>query len=258
MPILSLPLSNALRNISYLIYCPETRDCLVVDPLEVDPILEKARANHLKITKIVNTHEHWDHVEGNLALKTKTKAEILAHHEAKALIPGFDKGLQQGDILQVGNTMRLTVLETPGHTQHSICLFDPSHPALFTGDTLFNCGCGNCHHGGDPETMFHTFETKLQPLPNETELYPGHDYLANNLGFVQSIQPDLPAADSLKDKIHPGALYISTLGEDKTVNPFFRCEDQALIEALAKKCELPHNPTRKEVFLALRALRNTW
>ena len=100
--------------------------------------------------------------------------------------------------MKVGNTIELTVLETPGHTMHSICLHDKKGHAIYTGDTLFNCGCGNCHNGGDPEVMFNTFETQLQHLPDETHIYPGHDYIRNNLAFAKSLQPDLPAIALLK------------------------------------------------------------
>jgi hydroxyacylglutathione hydrolase len=248
MTTLVLSLNNALANFNYLIYCPKTRDCCVVDPLEVDLILEHAAEQDLNITQIINTHEHWDHTGGNEALKAKTGARIFAHHGAKDLIPGFDQGVHAGEIIQIGESIKLTVLETPGHTLHSICLLDKKNSTIFTGDTLFNCGCGNCRHGGNPEILFETFENQLQHLPDETLLYPGHDYLQNNLKFAQSLQPHLSVSDS----------DFQTLGEDKKIDPFFRLEDPELIESVAKKIHLPNNPTRKEVFLALRKLRDQW
>jgi hydroxyacylglutathione hydrolase len=248
MTTLALLLNNALANFNYLIYCPKTRDCCVVDPLEVDPILERAAEQDLNITQIINTHEHWDHTGGNEALKAKTGARVFAHHAAKDLIPGFDQGVHAGEFIQIGESIELTVLETPGHTLHSICLLDKKNSAIFTGDTLFNCGCGNCRHGGNPETMFETFENQLQHLPDETVLYPGHDYLQNNLKFAQSFQPHLSVPDS----------DFQTLGEDKKIDPFFRLEDPELIRALSTQIGLPDMPTRKEVFLALRKLRDQW
>jgi hydroxyacylglutathione hydrolase len=248
MPTLPLKLNNPLQNINYLIYCPETRDCLVIDPLDADLILNTTQKENVNITQIVNTHEHWDHTGGNEALKKMTGAKILAHHQAKNLIPGFDQGLKAGDLIKVGNSINLRVLDTPGHTMHSICLFDENDPAVYTGDTLFNCGCGNCHNGGDPELMFETFETQLQHLPDNAKLYPGHDYVQNNLAFAKSLQPELSAIQIIQH----------TLGEDKTVDPFFRLEDPELISALRQKINLTGKPSRKEVFLALRSLRNKW
>ena len=239
-----------MANFNYLIYCPKTRDCCVIDPLEVDPILSYATKEDLNITQIVNTHEHWDHTGGNEALKAKTGAKILAHHGAKDLIPGFNQGLHAGNLVKIGESIELTVLDTPGHTMHSICLFDANNPAIFTGDTLFNCGCGNCHHGGDPNFMFETFENQLQYLPDETLLYPGHNYLNNNLNFAKSLQPNL--------KINQARSDLCTLGEDKSVDPFFRLEDPELISAIQMHTDLNNNPSRKDVFLALRQLRDVW
>lgn len=258
MPTFVLKLNNSLANFNYLIYCPKTRDCCVIDPLDADLILELSQNENLNITQIINTHEHWDHIGGNEALKAKTHAKIMAHHHAQKLIPGFDHGLKANDTIKVGTTIELTVLETPGHTMHSICLFDTKNPAIYTGDTLFNCGCGNCHNGGDPELMFETFENQLQHLPDETKIYPGHDYIRNNLRFVQSLQPNLAAAQLLERKLMDADTYTSTLGEDKKVDPFFRLDDPALINALSFKIDLPDNPSRKDVFIGLRKLRNAW
>lgn len=253
MPTLSLLLNNSLANYNYLVYCEDTRECCVIDPLDTDLILTNAQKHHLDITQIINTHEHGDHTGGNLSLKAQTHATVMAHHGAEKLIPGFDQGLHANDTVSVGSSIKLKVLDTPGHTMHSICLHNETDPSIYTGDTLFNCGCGNCHNGGNPETMFETFENQLQYLPDNTKIYPGHNYIQNNLAFVQSLQPDLEAAANLKHKLSD-EIYISTIGEDKTVDPFFRLEDPMLIRAI----NLPDNSDRKTVFLKLRELRNKW
>jgi len=253
MTIITLPIHNSLKNLNYLIYCPHTRDCCVIDPLNVDLILETAERENLNITQIINTHEHGDHTDGNEALKEKTNARVMAHHGAKNLIPGFDQGLKAKDKINIGSSIELTVLDTPGHTIHSICLYNEKNPAVFTGDTLFNCGCGNCHNGGDPQIMFETFENQLQHLPDETKIYPGHDYIRNNLGFAKSFQPKLHAIAALENKLSQD-IYISTLGEDKTVDPFFRLDDVELMKTIG----LSESADRKSVFLRLRELRNKW
>lgn len=258
MTTITLKLTNSLANFNHLIYCPETRDCLVIDPLDVDQIIQTAKANKLNITQMVNTHEHRDHTDGNLMLKEKTGATVFAHHQAIEMIPGVDQGLHHDDCIQVGNCIALTVLDTPGHTLHSICLYDAHTSAIYTGDTLFNCGCGNCHRGGDPAVMFDTFETVIQHLPDSTKIYPGHDYMHNNLQFAKSLQPDLSVIDALLKKLTEKDIYISTLGEDKTVDPFFRLDDIALISAMRQQIALPEYPSRKDVFLALRTLRDKW
>lgn len=258
MTTVTLTLDNTLANFNHLVYCPETRDCLVIDPLDVDGILRTAAEQGLMITQIVNTHEHRDHTDGNLAIKAKTNATVLAHHGAADLIPGFDQGLHAGDCVQVGTAIALTVLDTPGHTFHSICLFDEHGPAIYTGDTLFHYGCGNCHNGGDPEVMFRTFETIMQHLPNDTLIYPGHDYIRKNLAFAQSFQPELSSIQACQRNLIDNGVYTSTLGEDKTINPFFRLDERGLHDAIRTRMALSDTPTRKEVFLALRALRDRW
>lgn len=254
MSILPIKLSNALSNLNYLIYCPITRDCCAIDPLDADLLLKTAQEKTLNITKIINTHEHWDHTGGNLDLKSTTNAAVMAHHAAGQLIPGFDQGLRAGETVHIGESITLKVLETPGHTMHSICLFDERNPSIFTGDTLFNCGCGNCHHGGDPGLMFDTFENQLQYLPDETKIYPGHDYIRNNLKFASSLQPMLKEISQIEAKLKADEIYISTIGEDKSVDPFFRLEDTALKKTIG----LSDDADRKTVFIRLRELRNKW
>jgi hydroxyacylglutathione hydrolase len=254
MQVITLLIDNPLSNFHYLLYCPDTRDCLVVDPLDSARVLTTAQEHQLNIKYIVNTHEHWDHIGGNEVVKQASNAQIMAHHKAESLVPGFDKGLQGGDTIRLGSSVEIKVLDTPGHTMHHICLFEEKTPALFCGDTLFNCSCGNCYNGGSVDAMFETFEEQLQHLPDATLIYPGHYYLANNLKFVESIQPDLPDITRLREKIQTDdEYYIATLGEDKTVDPFFRLDDAELIAALGLV-----KPTRKEVFVALRKLRDAW
>lgn len=262
MNIITLALDNALSNYNYLVYCDETREAMAVDPLEANQILNVAQSVGLKITTILNTHEHWDHIGGNEGLKAKTHAEIIAHHGAKKLIPTMDKGVKHDNVIRVGKTVAFKVLETPGHTAHHICLYCPKNAVIFTGDTLFNCGCGNCSNGGNPEDLYQTFENILKPLPDETKIYPGHDYIDNNLSFAMDIQPDLTVPESLQAKIddHDAVNpYIATLKEDKIINPFFRLDDPKLIQALKnRRINLSENPSHEEVFLELRGLRNYW
>jgi hydroxyacylglutathione hydrolase len=135
---------NPLRNFHYLIACPETGDALVIDPLDVQKCLEVAEKDKLKITKILNTHEHWDHIGGNEEMREKTGAQVYAHHSAVETIGNVDVGLKAGDTISVGTTVTLKVMDTPGHTMSHLCLLsETTPPALFCGDTLFNAGAGN-------------------------------------------------------------------------------------------------------------------
>ncbi|MGN6453047.1 MAG: hydroxyacylglutathione hydrolase family protein, partial [Steroidobacteraceae bacterium] len=165
---------NSLRNFHYLIACPQTGEALAVDPLEWRMCLTAAERNGWEITQILNTHEHTDHTGGNAGLKGATEAKVLAHAGAAARIGGVDLGLARGDVIKVGRTVELECLDTPGHTMCHVCLraHGPVN-AVFSGDTLFNAGAGNCHNGGDPAALFATFVDQLATLPDDTRVYPG-------------------------------------------------------------------------------------
>ena len=135
-------------------------------------------------------------------------------------------------------------------------------PALFSGDTLFNAGAGNCHNGGNPEDLYATFVEQLARLPDDTQVYPGHDYIENNLRFTLAREPDNAAAKALLPEIagqDPATGKVTTLGEEKQFNTFMRLQSPGVIAALrAAFPELPEKPDPKTVFVKLRELRNSW
>ena len=214
---------NAYRNFNYLIVCEDSGEALAVDPLDHEKCLAVSKRNGWQITQILNTHEHFDHTGGNEAVIKATKAKLLAHSNAR--IDGIDRGLGVGDVVKIGTSVELEALDTPGHTMSHICLISHTdQPALFCGDTLFNAGAGNCHNGGHPEEMYDTFVNQLANLPNATLIYPGHDYIANNLEFTLDREPDnvkaLKLLDSVKNQDTSQPL-VSTLGLEKEINTFF-------------------------------------
>lgn len=255
--------ANAYRNFNYLIACAKTGEALAVDPLDHRKCLAAAKDKGWEITQILNTHEHGDHTGGNRAMVAATNAKLLAHQNAKDTIPGMDRGLAAGDIIKVGKTVELEVLDTPGHTMTHVCLLSHTDiPALFCGDTLFNAGAGNCHHGGHPDELYETFANQLAKLPDETLVYPGHDYIVNNLGFTLDREPDNQQAQQLLQEIRdqdPGQAVVSTLGLEKIINTFLRLQSPTLIARLREAFpDLPEEPDEKTVFLRLRELRNRW
>jgi hydroxyacylglutathione hydrolase len=256
--------NNAYRNFHYLVACAESGEALAVDPLDYKKCLETAKERGWTITQIVNTHEHADHTGGNEALVRATGAKVIAHHKAGDRIAGgIDRGVTAGDIIKVGKTVELECLDTPGHTMCHICLLSHTNaPALFSGDTLFNAGAGNCHHGGHPEELYTTFAEQLHRLPDQTLVYPGHDYLSNNLRFTLDREPDNQCAADLLGKYadqDPADAYVTTVGDERHMNTFFRLQSPSVIARLREAFpEMSESPEPREVFLKLRELRNRW
>jgi hydroxyacylglutathione hydrolase len=255
--------ANDLRNFNYLIACSQTGEALLVDPLDAGQCLDAARAQGFTITQVLNTHEHRDHTAGNADVVRATGARVLAHAGAASTIGGVDRGLARGDIIKVGRSAELEVMDTPGHTRAHVCLFAHAEtPALFCGDTLFNAGAGNCHNGGDPGLLYETFVNQLARLPDTTRIYPGHEYMARNLAFTLDREPDnadaagfLPAARAQD----AAAARITTLGEEKRINAFLRLQNPQIVARLRDRFpEIGESPDARTVFVKLRELRNRW
>ncbi len=254
---------NKYRNFNYMNACGETGEALAIDPLEHEKTLATARVKGWRITQILNTHEHHDHTGGNAAVVAATGAKVIVHHRAGARIAGVDRGVKAGDVIKVGTSVELECLDTPGHTMCHICLRSHTdQPALFSGDTLFNAGAGNCHNGGDPSALYTSFAEQLARLPDDTLVYPGHDYIENNLRFTLAREPDNPAARALLPRVagqDPATSAVTTLAQEKTFNTFFRLTSPSLIAALRETFpDLPEQPDPRTVFVKLRELRNKW
>ena len=258
--------ANPLRNFNYLIGCAETGEALIVDPLNAAQCLDAARARGLGITQVLNTHEHRDHTDGNAGVVAATRAKVLAHAGAASAIGGVDRGLSRGDVIQVGRTVELEVLDTPSHTRSHVCLLarpaSDDAPALFCGDTLFNAGAGNCHNGGDPGLLYETFVDQLARLPDSTRVYPGHEYMARNLAFTLDREPGNNEATRVLEAVkslEPTNARVTTLGEEKLINAFFRLHNPEVITRLRERFpEIGVQPDARTVFIKLRELRNRW
>ena len=253
---------NSLRNYNYLIACDKTYKAAVIDPLKADACLKLAHDHGYEIELIINTHEHWDHIGGNNEILANTNAKILAHYKAKNKIENISQTLHGGEIIDIGTSIKLKVLDTPGHTMANVCLLLSSiseTDALFSGDTLFNAGCGNCYNGGCPQAMYQSFKTKLFPLKKNTRIYPGHDYMENNLKFALSREPDNENIKQLLGKLkEKKEIVITTIEQEKKINPFFRLQEKSIINKLIAEGRIVLNATEEEIFVGLRNCRNEW
>ena len=254
---------NAYRNFNYLVACPETGDALAIDPLDYGKCLAAAEQRGWTITQILNTHEHGDHTGGNKGMVKATGARVIAHANAKNRIPNMDRGVGAGDVITVGKTVDLECLDTPGHTMSHVCLLSKTdQPALFSGDTLFNAGAGNCHNGGHPNELYETFANQLEKLPEDTLIYPGHDYLINNLQFTLDREPDNAVAQQMLETYEnqdPANALVTTLAQERQINTFFRLDSPSVIARLQEQFpNIGDSPDERTVFLKLRELRNSW
>lgn len=162
----------------------------VVDPGDATPALAAADRLGLRITHILNTHWHPDHVGGNLAIHEATGATILGPAREREKIPGLSHALDDGDRVTLGS-LTGTVLFVGAHTAGHIAYHFPAAGLLFPGDTLFAMGCGRIFEG-TPADMF-TALGRLAALPPDTMVYAAHEYTLSNARFAITVEPDNPA-----------------------------------------------------------------
>ena len=187
---------------------------------------------------VANTHHH-DHIGGNGPVIAETGAELVSHQDARDAIPNVNRGLTAGDQLKCGDFI-LKILDTPGHTMSHICLYFPGNadeqPALFCGDTLFNAGVGRWIL--EVSLKFSTRLLKIWyfPTSDDVRIFPGHDYIENNLEFTLDREPDNMTALSLRDKFKNGLdaeSFVSDIGLERQINVFFRLNENKVREGLA-------------------------
>ena len=162
---------GSFQNFSYIIGDESTKKVALVDPAwEVDKLLQLCSEMGLKVSLVINTHSHSDHVGGNEAVSRRTGAKIVAHASSPMR---KDIPVKEGDTISVGK-VSVQVIHTPGHCPDHICLLLDGK--LLTGDTLFVGECGRTDLAGGNSGDMHDSLNKLLKLEDNIEVYPGHDY----------------------------------------------------------------------------------
>ena len=259
MHIHSLYTYNQLRNFTYAIELSD-KSCIVLDPWDADQVDRFLEEHSLVLKTIINTHEHWDHTQGNEDLIARHGCEVWAHENGVGKIPGLTRTLKAHEELKLDENTSIRVMDTPGHTFAHLCflvLQNNVPSAVFTGDTLFNAGVGNCHNGGDPDAMYETITEQFHTLPDNVLIYPGHEYLENNLRFTLNFEPSNENANLWLEKVavaDPGKNPLrTTIADERMFNTFFRLDNPEIQSSLNLQGSLP-----REVFLELRKCRNSW
>jgi hydroxyacylglutathione hydrolase len=226
-------------NYTYLLLCEETGDAAVVDAPEVEPVVKRIEAAGARRLKVLSTHHHPDHSMANPELAQRYGAPVYGHVSDRDRLPGFSRGLEEGDTLEVGRHVA-RVLFIPAHTRgHIAYVFDDAQ-AVFCGDTLFAAGCGRLFEG-TPAMMFEAM-AKLGALPGGTRVYCGHEYTESNLRFAAHVEPGNEAvqralARARERRAHaapdwhdatPDEMTVpTTIADEHATNPFMRARTAA-------------------------------
>ena len=182
-------------NYSYLIIDETNNVACVVDPSEADPIINFLKKKNINLKYILNTHHHYDHIGGNKELKQKYKALVVGYKNDAHRIPEIDILVEDNQVWKAQN-FESKIFHIPGHTSGHICFYFFNENSLFSGDTLFSLGCGRIFEGTYQE-MFESLK-KIKNLPENTNIYCGHEYTLQNSKFCIKYDPN---NGNLKDKI---------------------------------------------------------
>lgn len=234
MPLELVTVPCLADNYAYLIHDPETGQTAVVDVPEPGPILAALEAHQWRLTDILITHHHDDHIQGVDTLRARTGAMVLGAAADAHRLPRLDLALDESCSFSVGReTAR--VIDVPGHTLGHIAFHFPESRFLFTADSLMAGGCGRLFEG--TARQMHQSLRKLAALPPETLVCSGHEYTASNLRFASTLEPDNPQlisriaeVASLRSQGHPTVP--SSLATELATNPYLRVHLPALKTAV--------------------------
>ncbi len=221
----------ALADNYVYLYQYAASSAFVVDPGQSEGVLRALQTRNLTLSAVLATHNHFDHIAGAANLKKTTACRIIAPDRNG--IPGLDRIVKDAEIIELPATT-IQVISTPGHTAASVCYYvqpTENHPGiLFTGDTLFiTGGCGRLLEC-NARTMWNSLQ-KIAALPDDTLIYPGHDYTQENYEFALTIDPENQAVRNLLDEADFAPP--STIAREKQTNIFLRASTPQIKKALA-------------------------
>ncbi len=252
-----IPISAYQDNYIWAIVNTSAKTCVIVDPGDALPVLNFLLQRQLSLSAILVTHHHADHTGGIAQLQQQETIPVYGPRAGHT--PTVTHHLQEGNHVTldtIGLTLR--VIAVPGHTLDHIAYYNDQY--LLCGDTLFSAGCGRLFEG-TAKQMYNSL-TKLTRLTDTTRVYCAHEYTLANLAFAHAVEPNNPVllsytAQAELCRQHAKPTLPSTIGLEKTINPFLRCH----IPAVRRAAEIFAGQTGMDeiaVFTQLRTWKNTF
>ncbi len=230
MPLEIVTIPCRTDNYAYLAHDAASGATALIDIPEAGPILDELSARGWRLSDILITHHHYDHVDGLGEVLATHPARVIGAAADAARLPALDLAVREGDSVRIGAESG-TVIDVSGHTLGHVAYHFPDSKAVFTADSLMALGCGRVFEGTPPQ-MWESL-CKLAALPDDTLVCSGHEYTAANGRFALTVDPDNPAliarvADVARARAAGEATVPSLLALEKATNPFLRATDAAV------------------------------
>lgn len=240
-------------NYAYLIHDPATETVTLIDAPEAAPILAALYERGWKLSHILITHHHFDHIDGVAMLEAATGARVIGAQADAHRLPPLTETVVASETLHVG-MQGVEVFDVPGHTRGHVAYYFREAGLLFTGDSLMSWGCGRLFEG-TPDEMFASLN-QFAALPDATVVCSGHEYTTANGRFALSLEPQHPALLARMARVEAlrGADLPTVpvdLGCERATNPYLRAADPALAAAIGMAGATP-----LEVFTEIRARKD--
>lgn len=254
------PIPALKDNYIWQFHVADTNSTWVVDPGDASPVINYLQRMQQKLNGILLTHHHGDH-SGGIADLLAYAGDIPVIGSVNSRIELLTQRVDNNDIVFCDGC-EFKVIAIPGHTLDHIAFYTLNRktPALFCGDTLFSAGCGRVFEG-TPEQM-HASLQKIAALPDDTEIYCGHEYTLANLKFAQHVSPENQniknyIAEVEKRLTSNGCSLPSVLSSEKNINPFLRCETIEIRDAVNHQYQQQFEEPNL-IFQYLREWKNIW
>lgn len=228
-------------NFAVLLHDPQSGKTVAIDAPAADPIIATLKERGWTLSDIFVTHKHFDHIEGIPALQAAYDCSVTGPEASAAETGMYDRTVNDGDSFEWAGR-KVQVIATPGHTLDHVSLYFPDEKLVFVGDTLFSLGCGRVMQG-EHARMWDSL-LAIRALPDDTELYCGHEYTLANAKFALSVDPSnsalkTRAAEVEKLRQEARMTLPTTIAQEKATNPFLRADDPALMRAVGMAGEKP-------------------